>query len=131
MNPDLKNDDTPNEDVPKPVGAPRAVQDADTPKDKPEEKPFDEAAFRERVKQDCITACDSWPVHNLRGLDDYVYGKALSGILSETVIAAFNRVAKDESPTAVLAEMLAARKQREEREEREENETQNDTETSN
>lgn len=111
MNPANDNDN----EVPKAVGAPRAVspeKEEDAP-ETPEKEPFDEAAYRERLREDCLTACESWDVPNLRMLRAYIDGSATAGILAESVIASLRRT-EDRSPAAVLAEMLKERKVRDE-----------------
>lgn len=97
------------DDAPK---APRAVNPDDIPST-PEKEPFDEAAFRERLRRDCLTACETWPVRNLQLLELSLEGQALTGVLTESVMASFERITKDRSTVDVLAELLAERKQRE------------------
>ena len=92
--------------------APRAVNPDDVPPT-PEKEPFDEAAFRERLRRDCLTACETWDVRNLQLLELSLEGQALAGVLTESVMASFERITKDRSTTDVLAELLAERKRRE------------------
>ena len=113
MNPDETNDN-----VPKAVGAPRAVKEADvpenSPRETPEKEPFDEAAYRERLKEDCLIACESWDVPNLHMLRSYIDGSATAGILTESVMAGLRRASEDRGPATVLAEMLKERRARDE-----------------
>jgi len=87
----------------------------------------EEARLRTQLRADCITACETWPVRQLRTLETTVSNLALAGVLTESVVASVSKISDEKSATAVLAELLAERKVREtlERERRENDEREN------